>query len=150
MPSGIETKQYGGNSMDKPVRVLIVDDEQDILETLDYSLELRGFEVITAADGLEAVDKGKRIRPDVMLLDVMLPGCNGYEVSRILKEWMESDPAAEPYPIILLTARKVDTEERQKFIATWSRADACLYKPFEMEEVLDKIDELTTEHSPAG
>jgi len=136
--------------MDKPVRVLIVDDEQDILETLDYSLELRGFEVITAADGLEAVDKGKRIRPDVMLLDVMLPGCNGYEVSRILKEWMESDPAAEPYPIILLTARKVDTEERQKFIATWSRADACLYKPFEMEEVLDKIDELTTEHSPAG
>ena len=136
--------------MNQPTRVLVVDDEQDILETLDYSLELRGFEVIKAADGLEALEIAKRCHPDVMLLDVMLPGCNGYEVSRLLKEWMETDPAAAEFPIILLTARKVDTEEREKFIATWSRADACIYKPFEMDEVLGKIEELMHRLAPAS
>ena len=136
--------------MNQPTRVLIVDDEQDILETLDYSLELRGFEVIKAADGLEALEVAKRCHPDVMLLDVMLPGCNGYEVSRLLKEWMETDPAAAEFPIILLTARKVDTEEREKFIATWSRADACIYKPFEMDEVLGKIEKLRHRLTPAS
>jgi len=129
--------------MEQPVKVLIVDDEQDILETLQYSLELRGYEVETAVDGLEALDKAKRIPPQVMILDVMLPGCNGYEVSRLLKEWMETDPSATEFPIMLLTARKVDTEEREKFIATWSRADTCMYKPFEMDEILDTIKELS-------
>jgi len=136
--------------MDQAKRVLIVDDEQDILETLDYSLELRGFEVINAVDGLEALEKAKRCHPDIMLLDVMLPGCNGYEVSRLLKEWMETDPAASEFPIILLTARKVDSEEREKFIATWSRADACIYKPFEMDEILDTIQGLTRRFTPAS
>ena len=78
-----------------------------------------------------------------MILDVMLPGCNGYEVSRILKEWMDNDPAAQPFPIMLLTARKVDSRDREKFIATWSRADACLYKPFELDEIVDTIQQLT-------
>jgi two-component system alkaline phosphatase synthesis response regulator PhoP len=129
--------------MDRPVKVLVVDDEQDILETLDYSLALRGYEVVTAADGLEAIERAKRTSPDIVILDVMLPGCNGYEVSRLLKEWMENDPAAEAFPILLLTARKVDTPEREKFIATWSRADGCMYKPFDMDELLNRIDELT-------
>jgi DNA-binding response OmpR family regulator len=78
-----------------------------------------------------------------MILDVMLPGCNGYEVSRMLKEWMENDPEAKSFPIMLLTARKVDSHDREKFIATWSRADACLYKPFEFEDVVNTINELT-------
>jgi two-component system phosphate regulon response regulator PhoB len=129
--------------MDRPTKVLIVDDERDILETLDYSLALRGYEVMTAADGLEALDKAKRMPPDVLILDVMLPGCNGYEVSRLLKEWMDLDPQAKPFPILLLTARKVDTPERERFIATWSRADACMYKPFEMDQLLAKLGELT-------
>jgi predicted methyltransferase len=47
----------------------------------------------------------------------MLPGCNGYEVSRMLKEWMDNDPQSAPFPIMLLTARKVDTRDREKFIA---------------------------------
>lgn len=136
--------------MNSPTRILVVDDEHDILETLDYSLELRGFEVIRAMDGLEALEKAKRVRPDIMLLDVMLPGCNGYEVSRLLKEWMETDPAAAQFPIVLVTARKVDTEEREKFISTWSRADGCIYKPFEMDEVLQTIEELTHSQAPAG
>lgn len=128
--------------MDKSLRILVVDDERDILDTLDYSLALRQFEVVTAADGLEALELAKRVKPDAMLLDVMLPGCNGYEVSRLLKEWMETDPHAEDFPIILLTARKVDSPEREKFIATWSRADRTLYKPFDIDEVIDHIEEL--------
>jgi len=131
--------------MDNPLRILVVDDEQDILETLDYSLALRGFDVATAADGLEALDAAKRLKPDAMLLDVMLPGCNGYEVSRLLKEWMDHDPQARTFPIVLLTARKVDSEERERFIATWSRADACLYKPFDLDEVTQKLETLAAQ-----
>ena len=134
------------------LKVLLVDDEQDILDTLDYCLAKRGYEVATATDGLEALEKAKRVCPDIMLLDVMLPGCNGYEVSRLLKEWMETDPDAKQFPIMLLTARKVDSEEREKFIATWSRADACYYKPFELEDVLEGIYRLSSglEASYAG
>ena len=129
--------------MDRALRILVVDDEPDILETLEYSLEKRGFEVATALDGLEGLDKAKRMPPDFMILDVMLPGCNGYEVSRMLKEWMENDPEAKSFPIMLLTARKVDSHDREKFIATWSMADACIYKPFELEEVVNTITVLT-------
>lgn len=129
--------------MDKSLRILVVDDERDILDTLEYSLALRGFDVETAADGLEALEAAKRVAPDVMLLDVMLPGCNGYEVSRLLKEWMENDPQAKQFPIVLLTARKVDSAEREKFIATWSRADRTLYKPFDMDEVVSHLEELS-------
>ena len=129
--------------MNRALRILVVDDEPDILETLEYSLAKKGFEVATALDGLEGLDKAKRLPPDFMILDVMLPGCNGYEVSRMLKEWMENDPEAKSFPIMLLTARKVDSHDREKFIATWSRADACLYKPFELEDVVNTITELT-------
>jgi DNA-binding response OmpR family regulator len=128
--------------MERSVKVLVVDDERDILDTLEYSLQLRGYAVETATDGLEALDKAKQGPPDVMILDVMLPGCNGYEVSRLLKEWMEGHPQ-RAFPILLLTARKVNTAEREKFIATWSRADDCLYKPFEMSDILEKIESLT-------
>jgi len=131
--------------MDRALRILVVDDEPDILETLEYRLAKKGFEVATALDGLEGLDKAKRLPPDFMILDVMLPGCNGYEVSRMLKEWMDNDPEAKHFPIMLLTARKVDSHDREKFIATWSRADACLYKPFELEEVVNTITELTQE-----
>jgi DNA-binding response OmpR family regulator len=129
--------------MDRALRILVVDDEPDILETLEYSLAKKGFVVATALDGLEGLDKAKRMPPDFMILDVMLPGCNGYEVSRMLKEWMDNDPEAKPFPIMLLTARKVDSHDREKFIATWSRADACLYKPFELAEVFSIINQLT-------
>ena len=71
--------------MQRSMRILVVDDEPDILETLEFSLVRRGFEVATAVDGLEGLEKAKRLPPDFMILDVMLPGCNGYEVSRMLK-----------------------------------------------------------------
>ena len=133
--------------MDHKLQILVVDDEPDILETLSFSLSKRGYEVTTAADGLEGLDKAKRSAPDFMILDVMLPGCNGYEVSRMLKEWIDNDPMAKPFPIMLLTARKVESRDREKFIETWSRADACMYKPFSMNEIMATISELCSRQS---
>ncbi len=123
------------------LQVLLVDDEQDIVETIKYSLELRGFRVDTAYDGLAALRKARKHRYDLMILDVMLPGKNGYEVSRILKEEMQ-EKKLDPFKILLITARKLDNELREDFVSTWSKADACLYKPFELEELIAKVTEI--------
>ena len=124
-------------------KILLVDDEQDIVDTIRYSLELRGFEVDAAYDGISALAMARTGSFDIVILDVMLPGKNGYEVSRILKEEMDKE-AVNPAGIILITARKLDSELREEFVATWSRADTCLYKPFEIADLLDKISSLET------
>jgi len=123
-------------------RILLVDDEQDIVDTVKYSLELRGYAVEAAYDGPSALVKARRGHFDVMILDVMLPGKNGYEVSRLLKEDMEKK-LIDPFGIILFTARRLTNEFREDFVSTWSKADACIYKPFEMEDLLDKIVAVT-------
>lgn len=120
------------------IRVLLVDDEQDIVDTIKYSLELRGFEVDAAYDGISALSMARSGDYQVLILDVMLPGKNGYEVSRVLKEEMEKGRLT-PCGIILITARKLDSELREEFVSTWSKADVCIYKPFEMEDLLDKL-----------
>ena len=119
-------------------RILIVEDDEDIVETMKYSLELRGYIVDVAYDGLHALRKARKNRYDLMILDIMLPGKNGYEVSRILKGEM-NEGKLEPFRILVLTARKVDNPEREDFLSTWSKADEYLYKPFEMDDLLDSI-----------
>ena len=123
------------------LRVLLVDDEQDIVDTIKYSLELRGYEVDVAYDGLTALAKAREGGYGIMILDVMLPGKNGYEVSRALKDEMEAGDL-DPFSILLITARKLDNELREEFVATWSKADACLYKPFDLEGLLDQLSSL--------
>jgi DNA-binding response OmpR family regulator len=120
------------------LKILLVDDEQDIVDTIKYSLELRGFEVDTAYDGMSALQKGRAGDYDVMILDVMLPGKNGYEVSRLLKEEMAAGTINE-MKILLITARKLDNELREDFVSTWSKADSCLYKPFDLEGLLGQV-----------
>ncbi len=123
------------------IKILLVDDEQDIVDTIKYSLELRGFEVDVAFDGISAMTMARKGCYHVLLLDVMLPGKNGYEVSRLLKEDMASGRISQ-FGIILITARRLDTEIREEFVSTWSKADACIYKPFEMEDLTDAITSL--------
>ena len=123
-------------------RVLLVDDEQDIVDTIKYSLELRGFDVDVAYDGISAIHKARQNKYDLMILDVMLPGKNGYQVCRILKDEME-DMELDPFRIMLITARKLDSSLREDFVSTWSKADHCLYKPFELEKLIDTINSLT-------
>ncbi len=122
----------------KGTKILIVEDDMDIVETLKYSLELRGFNVDVAYDGLHALRKARKSECDLMLLDIMLPGKNGYEVSRILKEEMEQEKL-KPFKIIVITARKVDTPEREDFLSTWSKADEYIYKPFEIDDLIARI-----------
>jgi DNA-binding response OmpR family regulator len=123
------------------LRILLVDDEHDIVDTIKYSLELRGFIVDVAYDGLSALQKARQEKYGVMILDVMLPGKNGYEVSRMLKDDMAVGKI-DPFKILLITARKLDNSVRQEFVSTWSQADACLYKPFDLEGLLDQISQL--------
>jgi len=122
----------------KGYKILIVEDDEDIVETVKYSLEIKGFVVDVAYDGLHALRKARKNCYDLMLLDIMLPGKNGYEVSRILKEEMEQKKI-EPFPILVLTARKVASPEREDFLATWSKADEFMYKPFEMADLISRI-----------
>ncbi|HUV35471.1 MAG TPA: response regulator [Patescibacteria group bacterium] len=121
-------------------RILIVEDDEDIVETLKYSMELRGFQIDVAYDGLHALRKARKGAYDLMILDIMLPGKNGYEVSRILKEEMEKG-SLKPFAILVLTARKVDNPEREEFLSTWSKADEFMYKPFEMDDLIDRLTE---------
>ena len=123
------------------VRVLLVDDERDIVDTVKYSLELRGFDVDVCYDGENAVKKARSGRYALVLLDVMLPGKNGYEVSRILKDDMARGDVPA-FKIMLITARKLDNTIRDEFVATWSKADACLYKPFDLEGLLERMTRL--------
>ena len=120
-------------------RILIVEDDEDIVETVKYALELRGFEVDVAYDGLHALRKARKNEYDLMLLDIMLPGKNGYEVSRMLKQDMDEGKIS-PFKILVLTARKVDTPEREDFLATWSNADEYMYKPFELDDLINRIN----------
>jgi two-component system alkaline phosphatase synthesis response regulator PhoP len=120
-------------------RILIVEDDEDIVETVKYALELRGFEVDVAYDGLHALRKARKNKYDLMLLDIMLPGKNGYEVSRMLKKDMDEGRIA-PFKILVLTARKVDSPEREDFLATWSNADEYMYKPFELDDLIGRIN----------
>jgi DNA-binding response OmpR family regulator len=123
------------------LRILLVDDEQDIVDTIKYCLELRGFQVDVAYDGITALAKARTGSYAMMILDVMLPGKNGYEVSRLLKEEAAAGGNA-PEKILLITARKLDNELREDFVATWSKADGVLYKPFDLEGLLEEITTL--------
>jgi len=113
-------------------RILIVDDEKDIVESVQFSLEFEGFECLVAYDGEEALLKAKSENPDLILLDIMLPKINGYQVCRLLK----SDEKYKHIPIIMLTAK---AQESDKFWGMETGADDYMTKPFELEKLIQKI-----------
>jgi CheY-like chemotaxis protein len=125
----------GHAAMDKK-RVLIVDDEADIVESIRFTLELEGIECIVAHDGEDALAKAKKEMPDLVLLDVMLPKINGYKVSRLLK----FDEAFKQIPIIMLTAR---AQGKDRQVGAESGADEYLTKPFEMTELVALVKKYT-------
>jgi len=126
-------------------KILIVDDEPDIVETIKFGLEQEGFDVLTAYDGHEALDKVGEQMPDLVVLDVMLPKENGYRVSRFIKEAIKVGKISKDIVILLLTARRLDNDpEREKFFMEFSSADQMMYKPFEMDELIKNINTLLT------
>ncbi len=125
-------------------RILVVDDDPDILETLSYALEQAGYTVESEANGETALARARRRPPDLAVLDVMLPGLNGYEVSRLLKQEMRAGRLAS-FPILMLTARRVAAGERLELLASWSQADDTLWKPYDLTVLLLRVKSLLDE-----
>ena len=118
-------------------RLLLVDDDVDMNLALKLRFESSGFEVITAFNGLEALRKAREERPDVMILDLMLPYLNGYEVCRLLK----FDQKFKDIPIILCTARSRQEDVQMGHVVG---ADAYVTKPFDGKGLIAKAEELLT------
>jgi DNA-binding response OmpR family regulator len=124
-------------------RVLIVDDEPDIVETIKFSLEYENIECLAASDGEQALQLAKNEKPHVMILDIMLPKINGYKVSRLLK----FDKSYEHIHIIMLTAR---TQEKDIRLGKETGADEYVTKPFEMDSLTALVKKyLKTAAAPA-
>ncbi|MHC5139751.1 MAG: response regulator transcription factor, partial [Planctomycetota bacterium] len=113
-------------------RILIVDDEEDVLELVRYNLEKNGYTVETAATGEEALKKVRFKKPDLMVLDLMLPGVDGLNVCKQLK----SDPRTEQLPIIMLTAKG---EEADIVTGLELGADDYVTKPFSPKVLVARI-----------
>jgi len=116
-------------------RILVVDDEPGIVKTIRLRLKAKQFDVVTGSNGEEALKGVKENKPDLVILDVMMPPPNGFQVCRTLKD----DPEFKSIPIILLTAKATESD---KFWGTESGADAYITKPYNHEELIAKINEL--------
>lgn len=110
-------------------KILVVEDEPALQETLSYNLTRQGYVVETAGDGQAALDTARRMQPDLIVLDIMLPILDGFEVCRILRAEMNA-------PILMLTARD---DEIDRVIGLEMGADDYLTKPFSMREFLARI-----------
>ncbi len=110
-------------------RILVVDDELALQETLAYTLQRQGYEVEVVGDGLTALKAVRERQPDLMILDIMLPGMDGFEVCRVLRQEMN-------LPILMLTARD---DEIDRVVGLEVGADDYLTKPFSMRELLARV-----------
>jgi len=116
-------------------KILVVDDEPDILRTMKMTLEMEDFEVIEATDGMQALDKARKECPDLVILDIMLPKIDGYKVCHMLK----FDKKYKHIPIIILTAK---AQEKDKKLAEQSGANIYLTKPFSSDKLMQEINRL--------
>jgi len=114
-------------------KILVVDDEHDIVETLKFVIEAKGFECLCAYDGEQGLMLAKQEMPDLIILDVMMPKINGFKISRLLKY----DNKYKDIPILMVTARSQDED---KLIGEETGADEYITKPFEIDDVMQKID----------
>jgi DNA-binding response OmpR family regulator len=124
---------YDGRPMSK--RILVVDDEEDILHFLELVLGDKGYEVTTAANGHEALARAQADRPDLILLDIMMPQMDGWEVLKLLR--VDEETAA--LPVAMLSAR---TEAQDRVQGLQEGAVDYICKPFALQELLGKIDSI--------
>ena len=110
-------------------QVLVIEDDSTLLDVLKYNLKKEGYEVITAADGVEGLELARRKKPDLIILDLMLPSLDGLEICRILRKDMI-------VPILMLTAR---VEEIDIILGLEMGADDYMTKPFSMRELLARV-----------
>jgi DNA-binding response OmpR family regulator len=122
------------------VRILTIDDEEDFCFFVKKNLERIGYEVICAGDGRSGAEFARQRKPHVVLLDILMPGIDGFEVLQILK----GDDQTQSIPVIMLTG-KDDDESRQKAAAL--RNDDYLVKPVELEELSSRIEKALAKKS---
>jgi DNA-binding response OmpR family regulator len=123
--------------MKDEITILVVEDEPDMLKAIQLRLESIGFRVETALDGLEGLRKAREIRPNLIILDLMLPKMDGYRVCRMLK----FDDKYRDIPIIMLTAKST---EQDKALGFDVGADSYITKPFRSKDLLEDIKNLLT------
>ena len=116
-------------------KILVVDDEPQLVDALKMRLEANSYDVLTAYNGHEGLEKARREKPDLIILDLILPKIDGYKVCRMLK----FDNEYKNIPIIILSARAQETDKK---MGAEVGADAYITKPFELEVVLKKIEKL--------
>jgi DNA-binding response OmpR family regulator len=114
-------------------KLLIVEDNTDLLELLRLGLKDAGYLVITAANGVEAIQLARNVQPDLILLDVLLPELDGFEVCESLRK----DPVTAPIPVIMLTGL---TGEFTRYAGLESGADEYVTKPARLEQLLPRIE----------
>ena len=119
-------------------KILMIDDEDQLVQMVKMRLEANGYKVIAAHDGLEGLKKAREERPDLILLDLMLPKMDGYKVCRTLK----FDEKYKDILIIMFTARVQESDERMGMEVG---ADAYITKPFDAQKLIDKVKELLGE-----
>lgn len=112
-----------------PEKILVVDDEISLQETVAYNLKKQGYEVQTTGDGAEALEIARKMQPDLIILDVMLPGLDGFEICRILRREMTT-------PVLMLTARD---NEIDRVVGLEVGADDYMSKPFSMRELIARV-----------
>ena len=118
-----------------PATVLVVDDDPVILKLLEVNFEMEGFQVVRAADGAEGLERAREVRPDIVVLDVMMPRMTGYEVAKALRE----DHNTAHIPIIFVTARaqSSDVEKGMEL-----GVEDYVTKPFDPLELIDRVNSL--------
>ena len=116
-------------------RVLVVDDDPVILKLLEVNFTMEGFDVVSAVDGVDGLERARVERPDIVVTDIMMPKMNGIE----LLEAMRADPAVADIPVILLSAKAMTDDVRAGLDAG---ADDYITKPFEPLELVDRVNKL--------
>jgi len=113
-------------------KILVVDDEVDLVETIRFPLEMEGFNVLVSYNGEDALNQARKEKPDLILLDLMLPKLDGYKVCRLLK----FDERYKHIPILMLTAK---TQEKDKLLGKETGANEYITKPFDIDELMKKV-----------
>ena len=124
-------------------KILVIDDEPDAVELVEFNLKQAGFEVITAADGAEALRQGRSHLPDLVVLDLMLPEIDGLEVCKLLRH----DPTTAAIPIVMVTAKAAEVD---RILGLELGADDYVTKPFSPRELVLRIKKILERGRPAA
>jgi two-component system alkaline phosphatase synthesis response regulator PhoP len=122
-------------------KILVVDDEIYIVHILDFSLGMEGYEVLTALDGEQALEKARAEKPDLIVLDIMMPKLDGYETCKRLK----ADESTKGIPVILLSAKGRNVDQKVGFEVG---ADDYITKPFSPRKLVERINAVLGQGSP--